>query len=283
MGYVASICGLVMAVCSLKGYEMLSGGLGKTGAAVSFVLMLIMTYLANQLEWAITASSALEIGIWEAFRAVPALREAGAIEDRAYWGGLAMLYLFTLVGAVPTVLAGLRGDAAPDLPSVPAGAAAETDIALYPSEKSWTRPLRLSAALSMLVGLVPGLVLLLVWMGKAGGSTSAWPLFASLGCIGSAVVMMFAAFPSLHSAYTLVAFIYAMRSGSSSAWKVVLAVVTLGIWFTAVYTSHHYIIDVLAGIGTALAGFLLFEYVLMKIPPFAAWIARYARYISTSN
>ena len=96
MGYVASICGLVMAVCSLKGYEMLSGGLGKTGAAVSFVLMLIMTYLANQLEWAITASSALEIGIWEAFRAVPALREAGAIEDRAYWGGLAMLYLFTL-------------------------------------------------------------------------------------------------------------------------------------------------------------------------------------------
>ena len=94
---------------------------------------------------------------------------------------------------------------------------------------------------------------------------------------------VFAALPSLHSAYTLVAFIYAMRSGSSSAWKVVLAVVTLGIWFTAVYTSHHYIIDVLAGIGTALAGFLLFEYVLMKITPFAAWIARYARYISTSN
>lgn len=26
----------------------------------------------------------------------------------------------------------------------------------------------------------------------------------------------------------------------------VLAVVTLGIWFTAVYSSHHYIIDVLA-------------------------------------
>ncbi len=94
---------------------------------------------------------------------------------------------------------------------------------------------------------------------------------------------VFAALPSLHSAYTLVAFIYAMRAGSSWVWKAVLAVVTLGIWFTAVYTSHHYIIDVLAGIGTALAGFLLFEYVLMKIPPFAAWIARYTRYISTSN
>ena len=220
MGYVASICGLVMAVCSLKGYEMLSGGLGKTGAAVSFVLMLIMTYLANQLEWAITASSALEIGIWEAFRAVPALREAGAIEDRAYWGGLAMLYLFTLVGAVPTVLAGLRGDAAPDLPSVPAGAAAETDIALYPSEKSWTRPLRLSAALSMLVGLVPGLVLLLVWMGKAGGSTSAWPLFASLGCIGSAFVMMFAAFPSLRLCDA--EFLLLARSGGT-LWRIHLS------------------------------------------------------------
>lgn len=94
---------------------------------------------------------------------------------------------------------------------------------------------------------------------------------------------VFAALPSLHSAYTLVAFIYAMRAGSSWVWRAVLAVVTLGIWFTAVYTSHHYIIDVLAGIGTAIAGFLLFEYVLMKIPPFAAWIARYTRYISTSN
>lgn len=66
---------------------------------------------------------------------------------------------------------------------------------------------------------------------------------------------VFAAMPSLHSAYTLVALIYAVRSHSSAVWIAVLAVVTAGIWFTAVYTSHHYILDVLGGIACAFAGF----------------------------
>ncbi len=91
---------------------------------------------------------------------------------------------------------------------------------------------------------------------------------------------VFAAVPSLHSAYTLVAFIYAMRSRSGLPWTLVLGIITAGIWFTAVYTSHHYIIDVLLGITTALAGFLLFEYVLMRVPAFSRFIGRYAAYVS---
>ena len=93
---------------------------------------------------------------------------------------------------------------------------------------------------------------------------------------------VFAAMPSLHSAYTLVAFLYAVRSHSPIGWKVVLGIVTLGIWFTAVYSSHHYILDVLAGICTALAGFVIFEYGLMKIPAFARFMASYRSYISRS-
>ncbi len=91
---------------------------------------------------------------------------------------------------------------------------------------------------------------------------------------------VFAAVPSLHSAYTLVAFIYAVRARSSVAWRVILGFVTLGIWFTAVYSSHHYVIDVLCGIGCALLGFVLFEYVLMKIPAFAEWVRKYVDYIT---
>lgn len=91
---------------------------------------------------------------------------------------------------------------------------------------------------------------------------------------------VFAAMPSLHSAYTFVAFLYALRSRSPLAWKIVLGVVTVGIWFTAVYTSHHYILDVLGGIATALAGYLIFEYVLMKIPPFASFVGKYAAYVA---
>ena len=89
---------------------------------------------------------------------------------------------------------------------------------------------------------------------------------------------VFAAMPSLHSAYTLVAFIYALRCRSSLAWKIVLCVVTLGIWFTAVYTSHHYILDVLAGIATALDGTALFGF--MKIRGFARFVSRYAAYVA---
>lgn len=91
---------------------------------------------------------------------------------------------------------------------------------------------------------------------------------------------VFAAMPSLHSAYTPVALIYAVRGRSPLGWRIVLAVVTLGIWFTAVYSNHHYICDVLAGIATAFAGFLLFEYGLMKIPAFSRFIGRYTACIT---
>ena len=108
-------------------------------------------------------------------------------------------------------------------------------------------------------------------------------LFTGLGIFDALYARnanVFAAMPSLHSAYTFVAFIYAFRCRSSVAWKVVLGAVTVGIWFTAVYTSHHYILDVLAGIATALVGTLLFEYVLMKTGGFARFVSRYAGYVA---
>ena len=38
----------------------------------------------------------------------------------------------------------------------------------------------------------------------------------------------------------------------------------MGIWWTAVYSGHHYIIDVTLGILTALIGVLLMEKVVFK-------------------
>ncbi len=91
---------------------------------------------------------------------------------------------------------------------------------------------------------------------------------------------VFAAVPSLHSAYTLVAFIYACRGRVGAVWTWLLGIVTVGIWATAVYTSHHYIIDVILGITTALLGMVLFEYVLMRIPAVARFMSRYTAYIT---
>lgn len=91
---------------------------------------------------------------------------------------------------------------------------------------------------------------------------------------------VFAAMPSLHSAYMLVAFIYSLRARTPLWMKATCAIICCGIWFTAVYTSHHYILDVMGGIAVTLLGFILFEYVLMRCKAFARFIDRYIRYIS---
>lgn len=93
---------------------------------------------------------------------------------------------------------------------------------------------------------------------------------------------VFAAMPSLHSAYMLVAFIYSLRARTPLWMKIACAVICAGIWFTAVYTSHHYILDVLGGIAVTLLGFFLFEYGLMRLAPFRRFIHRYTRYISAA-
>lgn len=91
---------------------------------------------------------------------------------------------------------------------------------------------------------------------------------------------VFAAMPSLHSAYMLVAFIYSLRARCPLWMRLTCAIICLGIWFTAVYTSHHYILDVLGGIGVTLLGYLVFEYGLMRLPAFARFMSRYDRFIS---
>ncbi|MBR5351774.1 MAG: inositol phosphorylceramide synthase, partial [Prevotella sp.] len=77
----------------------------------------------------------------------------------------------------------------------------------------------------------------------------------------------------------LIATVYAILSKQSKWLIIVFAIITIGIWWTAVYSTHHYIIDVLLGIALAIVGILLFEQVLMRIPAFARFIRSYEQYI----
>jgi len=88
------------------------------------------------------------------------------------------------------------------------------------------------------------------------------PLFAGMYEKNANV---FAAIPSLHSAYPVLCLLYGWHLGR---WWVngLFAVFVAGIWFAAVYTRHHYILDVLAGGATALVGYLLFEYLASRRP-----------------
>ena len=87
------------------------------------------------------------------------------------------------------------------------------------------------------------------------------PVFFSLYAKSSNV---FAAMPSLHSAYPLLAFYYAVKNKLSVGVTALFALITAGIWFTAVYTSHHYMLDVLAGILCAVTGISLFNAMARK-------------------
>lgn len=77
---------------------------------------------------------------------------------------------------------------------------------------------------------------------------------------------VFAAVPSLHSAYVPVALFYALRTKPSKIWLTLLTTVSIGIWFSAVYSGHHYVIDVLLGITCTILALALFEGLLMRIP-----------------
>ncbi|MDL2224168.1 phosphatase PAP2 family protein [Bacteroidales bacterium OttesenSCG-928-M06] len=102
------------------------------------------------------------------------------------------------------------------------------------------------------------------------------PIFNSLYGRNSNV---FAAVPSLHSAYLVVVLYYAIIKRCRPALLVFVSIFLIGIWFTAVYSSHHYVIDVILGVLCALVGIVLFECVLMRISGFKLFITKYIDYI----
>ena len=91
---------------------------------------------------------------------------------------------------------------------------------------------------------------------------------------------VFAAVPSLHAAYMLVTTIYAIISKQRKTTIGIFAIICVGIWFTAIYSGHHYVIDVLLGILTCFAGIGILEFVLLKMPTVQQFMKQYVQLIS---
>jgi cytochrome c biogenesis protein CcdA len=70
--------------------------------------------------------------------------------------------------------------------------------------------------------------------------------------------------PSLHSSYPVIVLYYGLKNRLGLI-NIFFIIVMLGIWFTAVYASHHYILDVLAGITCAASGITLFNILIKKV------------------
>lgn len=84
------------------------------------------------------------------------------------------------------------------------------------------------------------------------------PIFQSIYSKSSNV---FAAMPSLHSSYPVIVLYYGMKN-KLGLINIFFVIVMLGIWFTAVYASHHYLLDVFSGIICAGIGIIFFNWLI---------------------
>ena len=70
--------------------------------------------------------------------------------------------------------------------------------------------------------------------------------------------MFFAALPSLHAAYPVLTILYG--SLSKKLWlQIGFVFFTLSVWFSAIYSRHHYLLDVLAGGTCAVTAYILYR------------------------
>jgi hypothetical protein len=100
-------------------------------------------------------------------------------------------------------------------------------------------------------------------------------VFKSIYAKGSNV---FAAMPSLHSSYPVIVLWYSIKN-KMGLMNIFFGIVMLGIWFTAVYAGHHYILDVLAGIACAFTGITLFNLLVKYSAGFKRFTDNYEKAI----
>lgn len=106
LGYIAGIVGLILAVLSLKGYELLGGKIDKIGIAVTMVIIVVVLFLANyfSLAWIIHSefSSLYDITFADAFRSVPDFLSYDDIL-MPFIRDLVVGYAFTAAASIPVI------------------------------------------------------------------------------------------------------------------------------------------------------------------------------------
>lgn len=87
---------------------------------------------------------------------------------------------------------------------------------------------------------------------------------------------VFAAMPSLHSAYPVIVLYYGLKNKLGKI-NIIFALIMAGIWFSAVYNSHHYVVDILAGIVCAVVAIISFNWILKNVKWAKAGLRKYIK------
>lgn len=104
IGYVASISGLVMAIATVYLYQKFAKGISVKGIAICVVTMIVMVLIAENIACSIAVVEELaELGynysFGDIFNNFFRLLAEGYIDSGVYFGNLALVYLFTALGA----------------------------------------------------------------------------------------------------------------------------------------------------------------------------------------
>lgn len=103
LGYVAVIPGIIMGVCTVKGYSLMAGKLSKAGAVISAVIMLLMTYVASVLDIYVYYLRQSSDAITHMEELMQLIIEYTLTETEFRFEFLKLL-LFTVIGAVPAMV-----------------------------------------------------------------------------------------------------------------------------------------------------------------------------------
>ena len=99
-----------MAVCAMKGYEILGGVLDKKGVAGSVIITIIMIYGANKFAWTWDAYDSLKGYGWsftEVFRELGYILEESELTG-GYITDLVIGYVLTAFASFKSIIAGFR-------------------------------------------------------------------------------------------------------------------------------------------------------------------------------
>lgn len=112
LGYVSVLSGIAMGFCVLKGYRLLGNRISRKGIVISFLVIALMVYAADRFDWSLSFSrwSEGEVDVITAFQYFPELLREGYINVASYRLNLLLVYVFSVLGAIPTVLNIVRSD-----------------------------------------------------------------------------------------------------------------------------------------------------------------------------
>ena len=109
IGFVASLSGLIMGFCTIALYKKFAVSISAKGIIISVIIMIIMTYLAVHLTYTIqilklASSEGVETTFAHVFKNLGAILQALEAKG-SFYGSLAMVYLFTILGAIGVISA----------------------------------------------------------------------------------------------------------------------------------------------------------------------------------